>query len=108
MGDIADSMINGEFDYITGEYLGRPTGYPRTYDGVKRKRKIGNNPKRGVTLWLSRNNIEKKEHMDILRKYISSSTEHVLNEKNTKHLLCVIISKDFNSFRKWFLSNYKK
>ena len=29
MGDIADSMIDGQFDYITGEYIGDPVGYPR-------------------------------------------------------------------------------
>lgn len=31
MGDIADMMINGDMDYITGEYLGEGGGYPRTY-----------------------------------------------------------------------------
>lgn len=31
MGEIADSLINGEFDYITGEYLGEEVGYPRTH-----------------------------------------------------------------------------
>lgn len=30
MGDVSDSMIDGQFDYITGEYLGSPVGYPRT------------------------------------------------------------------------------
>ena len=31
MGEIADSLISGEFDCITGEYLGEEVGYPRTY-----------------------------------------------------------------------------
>ena len=31
MGEIADSLISGEFDCITGEYLGDAVGYPRTY-----------------------------------------------------------------------------
>lgn len=31
MGEIAESLINGEFDYITGEYLGEGVGYPRTH-----------------------------------------------------------------------------
>ena len=31
MGEIADSLINGEFDFITGEYIGEAVGYPRTY-----------------------------------------------------------------------------
>ena len=30
MGEIADGLINGEFDYHTGEYIGKPVGYPRT------------------------------------------------------------------------------
>jgi len=35
MGDIADSLINGEFDFITGEYLdGESPGYPRTLDNM--------------------------------------------------------------------------
>ena len=32
MGEIADSLINGEFDAQTGEYIGEPCGYPRTYE----------------------------------------------------------------------------
>ena len=31
MGEIADSLISGEFDCITGEYLGEAVGYPRTH-----------------------------------------------------------------------------
>ena len=31
MGEIADSLINGEFDFITGEYIGEAVGYPRTH-----------------------------------------------------------------------------
>jgi|SRR6478752_7335859 len=30
MGDIADGLINGDFDFYTGEYLGRGYGFPRT------------------------------------------------------------------------------
>lgn len=30
MAEIADGLINGEFDCVTGEYLGEPTGFPRT------------------------------------------------------------------------------
>ena len=42
MGDIADSMIDGQFDYITGEYIGDPVGYPRT--GPQRKWKFQHEP----------------------------------------------------------------
>ncbi len=30
MGDIADGLINGDFDFYTGEYMGRGYGVPRT------------------------------------------------------------------------------
>ena len=36
MGEIADSLINGEFDFITGEYLGEAVGFPRTRSYGKR------------------------------------------------------------------------
>lgn len=32
MGDIADGLLDGTFDSITGEYLGEGPGYPRTYE----------------------------------------------------------------------------
>lgn len=30
MGEIAEMMLDGTLDSTTGEYLGRPCGYPRT------------------------------------------------------------------------------
>jgi hypothetical protein len=30
MSEISDSMINGEYDSLTGEDIGKPCGYPRT------------------------------------------------------------------------------
>lgn len=32
MGDIADGLLDGQFDFYTGEYLGQGCGYPRTFD----------------------------------------------------------------------------
>lgn len=32
MGDIADAIINGDFDEQTGEWLGEGDGYPRTME----------------------------------------------------------------------------
>ncbi|WP_336617113.1 hypothetical protein [Bacteroides acidifaciens] len=36
MGEIADSLINGEFDFITGEYIGEAVGFPRMRSYGKR------------------------------------------------------------------------
>lgn len=38
MGEIADGLIDGSFDSITGEYLGEGSGFPRTRSGKKRKK----------------------------------------------------------------------
>lgn len=32
MGEIADGIINGDFDSLTGEYIGEGYGFPRTRD----------------------------------------------------------------------------
>ena len=37
MGDIADMMIDGTFDFETGEYIGEACGYPRTRNKSKTK-----------------------------------------------------------------------
>lgn len=37
MGDIADGIINGDFDEQTGEYIGPGDGFPRTM--VKRSKR---------------------------------------------------------------------
>lgn len=34
MGEIAEMMLDGTLDAITGEYIGEPCGYPRTYERV--------------------------------------------------------------------------
>lgn len=31
MGDIADAILNGDFDSVTGEWIGEGDGFPRTY-----------------------------------------------------------------------------
>lgn len=41
MGDIADSIIDGDFDYITGEYLGEGGGFPRTFTHQGKRRSRG-------------------------------------------------------------------
>lgn len=103
MGDIADSMINGEFDFITGEYIGRPTCYPRT----RSKTCKNGNPKKGISMWLTNNGIPKKEQFNILSKFINESTEHNVEANSTKYYLCVIASCNFNVFRKWVLNHIK-
>lgn len=39
MGDCADMLLDGTCDYITGEYIGEPCGYPRTMQMRKSRKK---------------------------------------------------------------------
>lgn len=53
MGEIAEGLINSDFDFFTGEYIGRGGGFPRSYRGNvwERRRNSPNykkNPRRGV------------------------------------------------------------
>lgn len=42
MGEIADGLINGDFDFYTGEYLGPGGGFPRTGNrSLPHERKFG-------------------------------------------------------------------
>jgi len=101
MGEIADSMINGEFDYITGEYIGRPTGYPRTNERYGKQDGKGNNPKWGVTNWLNNNGMsDRQEQMNLLTTDAISATDN-----DSKESLCLRVSQDFNAFKKWFAEN---
>lgn len=97
MGDMADSLINGDFDFYTGEYIGRGYGFPR-WRGMGNKKR---NAKSGVTKWLTVQGVtDKQAQTDLLRKYLSMTTNN-----DTKEYMCIQISQDFDKFRKWFKEN---
>lgn len=59
MGDIAESLLSGEFDEYTGEYIGPAVGYPRSMDSAHWSNKqarynynYGNNPLGGIEQWV--------------------------------------------------------
>ena len=66
MGDIADMMIDGTLDMDTGEYIGPGPGYPRRVGdtGMKYNERY---PKRGITMYLSRNfpELAKKDYNEL-------------------------------------------
>lgn len=70
MGEIADGLIDGTFDSITGEYLGEGPGYPRTnyYNGCVN----------GVRKYLKRFIIGKDKMYDHCHNFVTE----VLNEKS--------------------------
>jgi len=99
MGEIADMMINGDMDYITGEWIGNGQGCPRT----NHKKHRQPNAKKGVTNWLERQGItDKQEQTAIMRSYVKNSTPH-----SDKKSMCVVISCNWHDFLKWF-KQYKQ
>lgn len=102
MGEIADSMINGEFDYITGEYIGKPVGYPRTNERKQPNTNKENYARsRGIRSYLKNNNIPPERYTDVVRAYFVNVLGRSKNKKLNQ--MCAIIQEDgFNKFSTWF------
>lgn len=101
MGEIADSMIDGEFDFMTGEYIGEGVGYPRTFSGNGRTVTPTSRARLGVVNYLTQNGYEPRNQMPIIKGYFK---EDVSQRK--KDDLCVEIQKDFKLFKK-YIQNIK-
>ena len=107
MGEIADSLINGEFDFYTGEYIGRPVGYPRTFDRSLPWEKRGNaNPVGGVFNYLNIKGFNKNTRMPVLQAYAKLKKWDIPDHDYTK-VICEKIQERFGDFKSW-LGNYIK
>lgn len=111
MGEIADSLIDGEFDFRTGEYIGPGVGYPRT----KEKGFKGGNPGRNYQSNKSKvwglifppgnpNNISDYQIFSIVEQYVHG----VLNlPKETKEKTAYKhILKNKAAFVEWYKEKY--
>lgn len=95
MGDIADSLIDGELDFYSGEYIGPGVGYPRTMYNE------GFDPVRGVVNFLNINGFNKPDdRRNLIEKY---SGKTVNNEEDIKNI-CIEIQKDFKKFKNFIRS----
>lgn len=98
MGDIADMMIDGTLDAITGEYIGRGHGYPRTLDkSLPWERGSGRalNATYGVKNYLNSRGIDTSKHRDVIVTFFPE--ENVQSISNAD--LSLRISKDFKEFK---------
>lgn len=108
MGDIADAMINGDMDCMTGEWLGDGAGYPRTYEPGhpnsvhKKKHKLlfsnsKNNTKElnGIGKFLVMNGIT---HNDKAIKIVRDYCKDELHFAGTLKECAEEIQKDFGKF----------
>lgn len=101
MGEIAESMINGECDFYTGEYIGRGGGFPRTHNPRKKFNK--RDSLKGISSWFGRRKVSKRVQIELIRKFV---TNHKLTTKEiaqeSKANLCALIQiKGFQTFSIW-------
>lgn len=93
MGEISEGLIDGTFDCVTGEYIGEPVGYPRTYESnhpnsVSRSKFLLKNQAktkelRGVCKFLQMQGVDKDhEAVHLIRDYCKKHLdfEGTLNE----------------------------
>ncbi len=108
MGEIADSMLDGEFDFYTGEYLGKGVGYPRTADRSLPWEK----PQKANSFYFSKFNT-KKDSRELfgIKSWLYNNHYTDLDLRLGKEMFDPIIaaygksveeiSSDFSSFKNW-------
>jgi hypothetical protein len=103
MGEIADGLINGDFDCYTGEYLGEGDGFPRSRHGKmpwqERVRKSEDLRWKKVTGFLSGNGFKQHTHPEILKGYGVKYTG-----KRPLRNACFEVLKDFKRFKEYVKS----
>ena len=98
MGEIADGLINGDFDFYTGEYIGRGFGIPRTKNrSLEWEKKNFTQSKevafKGVKRFL-KNRFQITDITPIVNEYLP------IPDKSLKQK-CLMIQQDWPSFLKW-------
>ena len=104
MGEIADSLINGEFDFYTGEYIGRPIGMPRTLDGSLPWEKKGRPATNGVMNYLMKKGVSQQQVATVLQKYAEFKGWQITGKKFIRKCSAKI-QEDWNGFCNWFHQN---
>ena len=105
MGEIADSLLDGEFDYITGEYLGPGVGYPRTMErgemfSMDEGRTYRNNPVAGIQGWLMKKKC--KEDPEVVVRAYQDEVLHIEGTPKYKTICKRISNTCFGEFMQWF------
>lgn len=98
MGEHAEDIINGDVDYITGEWLGNGMGFPRT---ATLPRKSEDLSWKRVTGYMNTMGIKAHLHPQTLKDYgCTYSGKHPLRNA------CFEVLKNFEAFKAW-LQIYK-
>jgi hypothetical protein len=109
MAEIADGLINGDFDFYTGEYLGRGYGIPRTHNKSLTWEKSKN--ERRAKDFLSSKDVA----FDGIKNYIAQRWNGRKDIPSVRSLMyeytgesnfdlkqrCLEVQKDFKAFIEW-------
>lgn len=110
MGEIAEGLINGDFDFFTGEYLGRGYGFPRgrgLWHKIKNSPNYKKNPRRGVIKYLQNLYAGRKRtaaSIKIARHFFHEMGGEFISEEK----MFESISANFKLFVEWMKENKEK
>lgn len=108
MGDIADAILDGEFDEVTGEYIGEGVGYPRTltknYIHNKSKYRKYSAKLFGVIKFL--NNRGLPNWQEIMKEYLKQSDNYKQDLSNEE--MAIEIQNDFGKFFNYIKQKHEK
>lgn len=110
MGDISNGILDGEFDSMTGEYIGPGQGFPRSYDKnspdyVGKQERDPNrkmNPQFGVEKYL--------RSLGITANFAQITDDYFVSLKKAEEdhkKRCEHISANFGAFVKWLIKRKK-
>ena len=112
MGEIADSLISGEFDCITGEYLGEEVGYPRThaYDRHEYMPPVEKKPTSKANVCITNmckdRGFSNRAKIELVAKFLYSKGYKQL--PNLSHQYKIIHSQYKNDFKKFLFEQVKQ
>lgn len=106
MAEISEGLINGDFDSVTGEYLGEGEGFARSiyWDNKKGDKPIffksPYHAKKGVIKYLENHGLLTIELQEIIiTEYAKMNGLGKIEDKISD--LCVLIQEDFKKFAKF-------
>lgn len=107
MGDIADGLITGDFDFLTGEYLGQGYGHPRSkHMNIYPKNKSDKlNAVAGLRTFIAKHTPLTGKPDEIVIRY--AKEKGIYDEADMFSELCEKIQRDFGSFKDWCHSQGK-
>ncbi len=105
MGEIADDMINGDFDFFTGEYIGRGNGFPRTKNKTLpwESSKVRSDNWKIVTAFLNKSGIKPHLHTEVMKSY---APIYYAGKRPLKNA-CIQALKNFEKFKMFIINTYK-